>query len=75
MGSIPTPGMSTASGFVAQPGLCASCRWLRLVESRAGSSFILCRKSETDARFPRYPSLPVLACDGYERRDAAGDQA
>jgi hypothetical protein len=28
--------------------------------------FWLCRRSETDPAFPRYPALPVLACTGYE---------
>jgi hypothetical protein len=28
--------------------------------------FWLCRRSATDPRFPRYPSLPVLTCSGFE---------
>jgi hypothetical protein len=28
--------------------------------------FVYCRKSESDPRFPKYPPLPVLRCDGHE---------
>jgi hypothetical protein len=36
----------------AREGLCASCRFREEVAS--------------DARFPKYPPLPVLACIGYD---------
>ena len=48
------------------PGLCAGCRHVRVVESQRGSRFYLCELSRVDPRFPRYPRLPVLACAGYE---------
>jgi hypothetical protein len=48
-----------------QAGLCDSCRFSRVVESARGSRFYLCRLSETDARFAKYPPLPVLRCLGY----------
>ena len=32
-----------------------------------GSRFVLCERSRTDPRFPRYPPLPVLRCAGFER--------
>lgn len=51
----------------APPGLCAACVHRRLVASRR-SVFLLCGLSETDPRFPRYPPLPVVACDGYRPR-------
>jgi hypothetical protein len=53
-------------------GLCASCVHAQRITSSKGSSFVLCRLSYTDARFPRYPRLPILACDGYlpERVDS-----
>jgi len=47
-------------------GLCASCEHSRVIETARGSRFYLCRLSDTDPRFPRYPPLPVLHCDGYE---------
>jgi hypothetical protein len=37
--------------------------------NRRGSRFYLCERSATDARFRRYPSLPVLACPGFERAE------
>lgn len=39
------------------------------MESDRGSVFLLCELSWTDARFPKYPHLPVLACDGYQTHD------
>ena len=48
-------------------GLCASCVHARSVESSKGSTFIRCELSFGDPRFPRYPTLPVLRCDGYQR--------
>lgn len=51
-------------------GLCADCRFMRLIESDRGSKFYLCERSATDARFPKYPRLPVLQCTGYERLGA-----
>jgi hypothetical protein len=59
MGSPETPGHVEA-------GLCASCAHCTLVTSSRGSVFYLCRLSSKDARFPRYPALPVLSCRGYE---------
>ena len=46
-------------------GLCESCANVKVVESRRGSRFFLCRLADVDARFPKYPRLPVLACAGY----------
>jgi hypothetical protein len=47
-------------------GLCGGCAHARLIETRTGGRFILCERSRTDHRFPRYPALPVLACAGFE---------
>jgi hypothetical protein len=46
--------------------LCETCRHSRLVVSRRGSTFRLCERSTTDPRFPRYPTLPVVRCAGFE---------
>jgi hypothetical protein len=46
-------------------GLCASCRHHQLVESRR-STFLLCRRGLTDPAYRKYPSLPVVACPGFE---------
>jgi hypothetical protein len=48
-------------------GLCASCRHSRRITSGKGSTFWYCRLAESNPRFPKYPSLPVLRCDGYIR--------
>jgi hypothetical protein len=48
------------------PGLCGACRYSRLIETARGSTFRLCQRSTTDPRFPRYPSLPVMRCNGFE---------
>ncbi len=53
-------------------GLCGSCRWMRRVASRRGSTFFRCGRADSDPRFPRYPALPVLACAGYDPR-SVGD--
>jgi hypothetical protein len=50
------------------PGLCASCRHAAIVRTDRGSRFTLCERSKTDDRFPRYPPLPVRACDGYDAK-------
>ena len=50
---------------MAEPGLCANCRHARIIRSDRGSVFYLCELSFTDVHFPKYPRLPVLACNGY----------
>lgn len=51
----------------AAVGLCLDCRWMQAGHNRRGSTFYRCLRAETDARFTRYPPLPVLTCPGYER--------
>jgi hypothetical protein len=51
-----------------QAGLCDSCKHQRIIRNTRGSVFSMCERSKTDARFPKYPRLPVRRCDGYERR-------
>lgn len=59
----------SSSNAPPDAGLCASCARARDVDSSRGSVFLLCQLSLTDARFPRYPPLPVLACAGYVRAE------
>ncbi len=47
-------------------GLCLTCRWKRAVTNRRSSVFFRCARADADARFVRYPPLPVLTCPGYE---------
>ena len=48
------------------PGQCGTCRHAQDVPTARGARFILCRRSRTDQRFPRYPSLPRWQCPGYD---------
>lgn len=59
-------------------GLCATCRHAAMIVTDRGSRFVLCERSKTDGRFPRYPPLPVIACIGWKEveravRDPASD--
>jgi hypothetical protein len=56
-------------------GLCETCQNVQVIRTRQGSTFYLCKLWEKDPRFPKYPRLPVLACEGYvqiSHRNAAG---
>jgi len=53
-------------------GLCTDCIHGRRIESERGSVFVLCELALKDPRFPKYPRLPVLACDGYHRKSDTG---
>jgi hypothetical protein len=46
---------------------------MQRVTSARGSTFYQCRLSFADARFPRYPPIPVVACAGFERGGDGGD--
>lgn len=61
----------------AVSGLCGSCRHCKEVTNARGSTFLLCRRAESDDAFPRYPRLPVRECAGFEAAIAVekkGDQ-
>ena len=51
-----------------QAGLCDRCAHQKLVGNTRGSTFSLCELSKTDARFAKYPRLPVVRCEGFEQR-------
>jgi hypothetical protein len=44
---------------------------MREIRNDRGSVFLMCQLSKTDPRFPKYPRLPVLTCEGYSK--CAGD--
>lgn len=50
-------------------GLCETCTHSQIVISSKGSSFVLCRLSEVDPAFRRYPVLPMITCPGYKAAD------
>jgi len=41
---------------------------MREMRNDRGSVFLMCLLSKTDPRFPKYPRLPVLSCEGYTKR-------
>lgn len=49
-----------------EAGLCGHCRWAQRVTSAKGSEFIRCARSDDDARFRKYPPLPMLTCAGFQ---------
>ena len=50
------------------PGLCGDCVHARVIQSDRASVFYQCQLSFADPRFEKYPRLPVLSCEGYEKR-------
>jgi hypothetical protein len=45
--------------------LCETCTFLREVTTPKGSRFLLCRLSQSNPAYPKYPPQPVLQCEGY----------
>jgi hypothetical protein len=45
--------------------LCKSCVNVREVVSGTGSRFLLCRLSEVDKLYTKYPPQPVVQCEGH----------
>jgi hypothetical protein len=50
---------------VPHGGLCPRCRNVEVITNDRGSWFLRCRLSATDARYPKYPPQPVVACIGF----------
>jgi hypothetical protein len=51
------------------PGLCETCGHAQKVVSDRGSTFLRCGLAAVDPRFPKYPRLPVLKCEGWKKRE------
>jgi hypothetical protein len=66
-GDGPPPRSGTPPARGPAPGLCGVCVHARVIVSGKGSRFYMCGLSSVDARFPKYPRLPVLECAGFER--------
>jgi len=49
-------------------GLCEACAHMKKINSARGSQFYLCRKSEEDPEFAKYPRLPVWRCSGFQKK-------
>ncbi|MFQ5551549.1 MAG: hypothetical protein ACE5FJ_09975 [Gemmatimonadales bacterium] len=56
-------------------GLCGRCLYTRRVQGARDSVFWLCRRSESDTRFPKYPVIPVIQCEGYEPESEDQDES
>jgi hypothetical protein len=65
---MPARGIDTNPQKV---GLCADCRHARRIESDRGAVFFLCERALTDPRFQKYPRLPLVTCEGYEKAGGA----
>ena len=52
--------------------LCETCALMREVVTPRGSRFLLCRLSQTDPAYPKYPPQPVVRCDGYREKEQTG---
>lgn len=46
-------------------GLCSTCIHAKEMRNDRASVFLLCLLSKADPRYPKYPRLPVLHCEGY----------
>lgn len=57
--------MEPPRGDVGRFGLCDTCLNARLIRNTRGSVFLMCELSKTDERFPKYPPVPIIRCDGY----------
>jgi hypothetical protein len=55
--------------------LCETCASMREVITPKGSRFLLCRLSQADPAFPRYPPQPVVRCVGYQPRDTNEEES
>lgn len=72
-----TPLLKTTAYFIVvmtdnEAHLCRTCRHARTVETER-STFLLCRRSESDPTYPKYPYVPILACEGYESSEPSAD--
>ena len=53
--------------------LCDACIFRRVIVSNRGSRFLMCEKSKSDRRFPKYPPQPLIQCEGFVREDQADE--
>lgn len=53
---------------------CANCGQVRVIETPKGSVFYLCKRSEFDHLFPKYPPQPVLGCSGWQPTSGSADR-
>ena len=46
---------------------------MKEVISGKGSRFLMCQKSVTDNRFPKYPPQPVIQCAAFKQKKIETD--
>ena len=46
-------------------GQCPKCNHVRVINTPRGSRFLLCKLSEKDAHYPKYPHQPVRSCKEF----------
>lgn len=61
----------TPKAGAARVGLCLTCRHTKCIETPR-SRFWMCGLAAIDSRFEKYPPLPVVECDGYQKVEDAG---
>ena len=54
------------ASLAREVGLCVRCRFSGITHNQRGGRFVRCSKPEGVPEFPRYPSLPVVRCRGFE---------
>lgn len=59
---MPSPDPQLARA--ARGGLCAACARARAVVAAGGTAYLRCDAPER----PRYPTVPVIACDAFALR-------
>jgi hypothetical protein len=50
----------------ARLGLCARCEFGRLFRSGHDVTFVSCERSRTDPDYPRFPTIPMVRCPGFQ---------
>jgi hypothetical protein len=45
---------------------------MREIITPKGSGFLLCQLSQFNRDYPKYPSQPVVRCDGYQKKEQTG---
>jgi hypothetical protein len=54
--------------------LCSNCAFVREIVTPKGSRFLLCKLSQKDAAYPKYPPQPVMLCQGYRPKDESPEE-
>lgn len=50
---------------IRSASLCETCKWVKKISNKNGSTFFLCQIHKEDPSFPKYPRQPVWICTKY----------